>query len=55
MGYGEIDQKAINTIRVLAVSSPLFTLFYFPPPRAHCIGFYPATLAPPSLPMRNET
>ena len=31
MGYGEIDQKAINTIRVLAVSSPLFTLFYFPP------------------------
>lgn len=24
MGYGEIDQKAINTIRVLAVSSPPF-------------------------------
>lgn len=43
MGYGEIDQKAINTIRTLAVS-------FFPLPlQLLCIGFYPATPAPPFI------
>jgi hypothetical protein len=58
MGYGEIDQKAINTIRVLAVSSPLFALLYF---ALFSLELCAAELAftPPRLPrhftMRDET
>lgn len=48
MGYGELDKKAINTIRVLAVRLIQAAQILFSPP-ALCNVHYPATknLAPP--------
>jgi hypothetical protein len=69
MGYGEIDQKAINTIRVLAVSFPRFTLLcyallcfallYFVVVSLELCAAELAFITPPRLPrhftMRDET
>lgn len=44
MGYGELDKKAINTIRVLAVSRPSPPSLYSPS-RSSALDNYPATTA----------